>query len=76
MNKKRLLTDRGSPIQDLLDEEASIKCDSIENIEQREQLHTLIRLMRNETQRPQCFGEDDCSINTLVRCPWRIDCGG
>ena len=27
------------------------------------------------TNPPVCWGHDDCSINMLSTCPWRIDCG-
>jgi len=27
------------------------------------------------TKPPSCFGEDDCSTEILVRCPWSLDCG-
>ena len=62
-------------LQELLDREAHLantgKADSIE----RKHLHTMIRLMRDESQRPECFGDDDCSTLMLSVCPWRIDCG-
>jgi hypothetical protein len=33
-----------------------------------------IKQLRGEVA-PACWGEDDCSTNILMRCPWRIDCG-
>ena len=64
-----------SKLQELLDREAELsntgKGDSIE----RKHIHTVIRLMRDESQRPECFGDDDCSTLMLSVCPWRIDCG-
>ena len=64
-----------SHMQDLLDQEARLanegKADSIE----RQKILTAIRLMRDESLRPSCFGEDDCSTLMLIRCPWRNECG-
>ncbi len=64
-----------SDMQELLNREARLgnegKGDSVE----RQELLTMIRLKRDEQYRPTCFGEDDCSIETLCTCPWRIDCG-
>ena len=64
-----------SDLQDLLDQEATLANSGLGDSEQRKQLHTVIRLTRDEQYRPVCFGEDDCSTNMLMRCPWRIDCG-
>jgi hypothetical protein len=61
-------------IQILLDEEAYLSYEGTGRKEEREQLHTAIRLMRTQPA-PACFGEDDCSTSILSRCPWRIDCG-
>jgi hypothetical protein len=62
-------------IQDLLDKEAELSNAGKGDSKERMEIHTLIRLARDEQYRPPCFGEDDCSINILMRCPWRIDCG-
>jgi hypothetical protein len=62
-------------LQDLLDHEANLANNGQGDSEERKQIHTIIRLKRDETLRPSCFGDDDCSIITLSRCPWRIDCG-
>jgi hypothetical protein len=75
MKKKRALTDRGSPLQDLLDEEAELSNTGQGDSEQRQHLLTIIRLKRSEFPQPHCFGEDDCSTLVLSRCPWRMDCG-
>ena len=75
MEKKRALTDRGSPLQDLLDEEAELANTGRGDSKERMQLHTVIRLKRSEFSQPHCFGEDDCSTLMLSRCPWRMDCG-
>jgi len=64
-----------SHLQDLLNQEAYLSYEGNGRSEEREQLHTAIRLMRDEKYRPPCFGEDDCSTSMLSRCPWRIDCG-
>ncbi len=61
-------------LQDLLDQEAYLSYEGSGRDEERNQLHTAIRLMR-EQPAPVCFGEDDCSTSILSRCPWRIDCG-
>ena len=64
-----------SELQKLLDREAELSNTGQGDSEERKKIHTLIRLMRNETQQPDCFGDDDCSTNILSQCPWRIDCG-
>ena len=61
-------------IQDLLDREAQLSNAGKGDSKDRMQIHTLIRLKRVQPA-PVCFGEDDCSTNMLMRCPWRIDCG-
>ena len=62
-------------LQSLLNREAILsnegKCDS----EERQQLLTAIRFIRDDSQIPVCFGEDDCSTQMLSICPWRFDCG-
>lgn len=64
-----------SKIQNLLDKEARLSNDGKGDSPERQEILTMIRLMRDENYRPVCFGEDDCSTNMLMRCPWRIDCG-
>ena len=64
-----------SELQKLLDEEAALSNTGRSDSEERKKIHTIIRLMRDETQRPDCFGDDDCSTYMLSICPWRIDCG-
>lgn len=62
-------------IQDLLDEEAELANNGKANSTERKEILALIRLKRDESNRPYCFGEDDCSTNILSMCPWRNDCG-
>jgi hypothetical protein len=64
-----------STIQELLDKEATLSNQGLGASQERQQLLTAIRLMRNEQYRPVCFGDDDCSTNMLSRCAWRMDCG-
>jgi hypothetical protein len=61
-------------LQNLLDEEAWLSNKGLGDSEERMQLHTMIRLKRG-SESPWCFGQDDCSTNTLSQCPWRMDCG-
>jgi hypothetical protein len=61
-------------IQQLLNREALLSNTGHGDSIERQELHTMIRLMR--TDQPPCFGEDDCSTVMLSRCPWRMDCGG
>ena len=61
-------------IQELLDKEATLANTGQGDSEERMQIHTIIRLKR-EAPPPVCFGQDDCSIGTLSRCAWRMDCG-
>lgn len=63
-------------IQTLLDKEARLGNAGKGKSPERQEILTMIRLQRDDTQRPSCFGEDDCSTAILIRCPWRIDCGG
>ena len=63
-------------IQALLDREAQLSNAGNGKSPERQELLTMIRLARDEAECPSCFGEDDCSTNMLMRCPWRIDCGG
>lgn len=64
-----------SHIQELLNQEANLsnlgQGDSVD----RQKILTAIRLLRDESSRPPCFGDDDCSTMVLMRCPWRFDCG-
>lgn len=62
-------------LQSLLNQEAQLSNDGKADSEERQQILTAIRLARDESLRPPCFGEDDCRVAMLVRCPWRIDCG-
>jgi hypothetical protein len=61
-------------IQDLLNQEATLANNGKQDSEERQSIHTLIRLKR-PLPAPTCFGEDDCSTHILSMCPWRIDCG-
>jgi hypothetical protein len=65
--------DKEITMQDLLNQEATLCNTGHGKSEERQQVHTLIRLKR--TNQPPCFGEDDCSTLMLSACPWRIDCG-
>ncbi len=63
-----------STIQDLLDKEARLSNEGHGKSEFRIiVLEEIKRLRGNDA--PVCWGEDDCSTNMLMRCPWRIDCG-
>lgn len=62
-------------LQDLLNREAQLSNSGQGDCLERQQLLTMIRIKRDESNRPICFGEDDCSTNMLSRCPWRMDCG-
>lgn len=59
-------------IQDLLNQEA--RAGNSKRYKERDKIRILIKLTR-ESPPPECWGEDDCSTEMLVRCPWRIDCG-
>lgn len=61
-------------IQELLDQEAKLSNDGHGNSEFRIIIHEEIKSRRGQDA-PPCWGEDDCSTLTLMRCPWRIDCG-
>ncbi len=63
---------RRPTLQELLDREANASNSG--NIEERNRLRGLIIEKRGLTA-PPCWGQDDCSTMTMVRCPWRIDCG-
>jgi hypothetical protein len=62
-------------LQTLLNEEAMLSNTGRGDSKERMQLHTIIRLKRDEKYRPGCFGDDDCSTIMLSQCPWRMDCG-
>ena len=62
-------------LQSLLDREAHLANSGQEISEERMKIHTMIRLMRDEINRPSCFGDNDCSTLMLSTCPWRMDCG-
>lgn len=62
-----------SRIQDLLDKEAVLS-NRGQNNEFRLMIHAEIKQLRG-SESPPCWGEDDCSTDVLMRCPWRIDCG-
>jgi hypothetical protein len=62
-------------LQDMLNKEARLSNAGKGDCEERQQLLTMIRLTRDESNRPFCFGEDDCSTQMLSMCPWRMDCG-
>lgn len=62
-------------LQDLLNQEATLCNTGLGDSARRQEILTVIRLTRNEQQRPWCFGEDDCSTQMLSQCPWRMDCG-
>lgn len=61
-------------IQELLDQEARISNEGHGKSEFRMIILEEIKARRGNDA-PSCWGEDDCSTMTLVRCPWRIDCG-
>ena len=63
-----------SNLQDLLNQEAALSNSGRGNSLERQEIHTIIRLKRDNPA-PPCFGEDDCSTLVLSTCPWRIDCG-
>ena len=63
-----------SEIQELLDQEARLSNEGKGDSEERQKIHTMIRIMR-KSPAPFCFGEDDCSTTILSLCPWRMDCG-
>ena len=59
-------------IQDILD--TATRLANAKEKEAAEDLYKVIRIMRGPLE-PWCFGQDDCSTYTLVRCPWNFDCG-
>lgn len=60
-------------IQELLDKEAELS-NRGQNNDFRWMIHAEIKQLRGN-EPPVCHGDDDCSTNMLMRCPWRIDCG-
>ena len=60
-------------IQQLLDKEAELSNRGQDN-DFRWMVHAEIKQLRGNLP-PACWGEDDCSTEILMRCPWRIDCG-
>lgn len=62
-------------IQELLNLEATLSNEGHGNCQERLDAHQQIKQLRGDAPMP-CWGEDDCSTNFLMRCPWRIDCGG
>lgn len=64
-----------STIQELLDQEARMSNEGHGDSDFRKIVHEEIKARRGAVA-PTCWGEDDCSTNILMRCPWRIDCGG
>ena len=61
-------------IQELLDQEARMGNDGHGDSDFRKIVLEEIKSLRG-IESPVCWGQDDCSTDTLVRCPWRIDCG-
>jgi len=61
-----------SKIQELLDKEATMANEGHDN-DFRKIILLEIKHLRG-SDAPACWGEDDCSTNMLMRCPWRIDC--
>jgi hypothetical protein len=61
-------------IQELLDQEARLSNEGHGKSEFRIVILEEIKVRRG-TDAPHCWGEDDCSTLTLIKCPWRIDCG-
>jgi hypothetical protein len=64
-----------SAIQHLLDKEARLQNNGQGKSFERFMILQEIKAFRGDDP-PPCWGEDDCSTSILVRCPWRIDCGG
>lgn len=62
-------------LQQLLDQEADLSNTGQGDSDQRKKILTAIVLMRDESYRPVCYGEDDCSTLMLSRCAWRMTCG-
>lgn len=54
-------------IQDLLDLSARLGNEKLA-------IDARIKELRGDNP-PPCWGQDDCGVYILARCPWRIDCG-
>jgi hypothetical protein len=63
-------------LQQLLDQEAELSNTGQRDSPERKKILTAIVLMRDESYRPVCYGEDDCSTLMLSQCAWRMTCGG
>ena len=61
-------------LQELLDQEARLSNEGHGDSDFRKIIHEEIKARRG-SEAPICWGQDDCSTNMLMRCPWRIDCG-
>jgi hypothetical protein len=61
-----------SELQDLLDKEAALGNAGF--LKTRLKALEKIKLLRGDNP-PVCHGQDDCSTQCLMVCPWRIDCG-
>lgn len=62
-------------VQELLNQDARMSNEGIaKDNDLRIIVQEEIRGLRGHIP-PPCWGEDDCSTDSLVRCPWRIDCG-
>ena len=59
-------------IQELLDKEARLFNEG-RPANERYAILKQIKLLRGD-EPPHCWGQDDCSMLMLIRCPWRIDC--
>lgn len=64
-----------STIQDLLNKDAQLGNDGLPAVHPFRQIVQIEIKQRRGGGAPACWGEDDCSISMLMRCPWRIDCG-
>lgn len=62
-------------MQAMLNKEARLSNAGKGESDDRQKLLTMIRMKRDEANRPSCFGHDDCSTQMLSTCPWRMDCG-
>lgn len=60
-------------LQELLNQEAKLSNDGHSDSDFRKIIHEEIKSRRG-SDAPPCWGQDDCSTNILMRCPWRIDC--
>lgn len=62
-------------VQDLLNEDAKLSNKGMGKEHPFRKIILAEIRQRRGTVEPLCFGEDDCSTDMLVRCPWRMDCG-